>query len=137
MGDEELSTQTSRRARGIAAYARQFGMSEQEAEATFVATFGREFAEEAFNATGGAAWHGPSLTPRERSLIVIAVLATLGGVESRLEGHIRWAFDHGATLDEVRSALLLVANYAGFARASVALEVVAEQIHAMRSPDQD
>jgi 4-carboxymuconolactone decarboxylase len=119
-----------RRQRGLAAYASQFGMSEGEVEEYFVSTFGREFAEEAFSATGGAAWSGTSLTARDRSLIVIAILATLGGVEQRLAGHVRWAERNGATEEEIRSTMTLVANYAGFARASVAMEVVSAELAA-------
>jgi alkylhydroperoxidase/carboxymuconolactone decarboxylase family protein YurZ len=112
----------SRRARGIARYADQFGISEPEVEQAFLSTFGAEFAEEAFQATGGAAWNDGPITLRERSLVVVAILAAIGGVESRLTGHLRWALQHGATIEELRATLLMVANYAGFARASVALE---------------
>lgn len=115
-------SEDSRRARGIARYADQFGISEPEVEQAFLATFGTEFAEEAFQATGGAAWNDGPISLRERSLIVVAILAALGGVESRLSGHLRWALQHGATVEELRATLLMVANYAGFARASVALE---------------
>ena len=115
-------SEDSRRARGIARYADQFGISEPEVEQAFLATFGTEFAEEAFQATGGAAWNDGPISLRERSLIVVAILAALGGVESRLSGHLSWALQHGATVEELRATLLMVANYAGFARASVALE---------------
>lgn len=118
------ASEDSRRARGIARYADQFGISEPEVEQAFVTTFGAEFAEEAFQATGGAAWNDGPITLRERSLIVVAILAAMGGVESRLTGHLRWALQHGATLEELRATLLMVANYAGFARASVALEAL-------------
>ncbi|MFM8349754.1 MAG: carboxymuconolactone decarboxylase family protein [Actinomycetales bacterium] len=112
----------SRRARGIARYADQFGISEPEVEQAFLSAFGAECAEEAFQATGGAAWNDGPITLRERSLVVVAILAAIGGVESRLTGHLRWALQHGATIEELRATLLMVANYAGFARASVALE---------------
>ena len=119
-----------RRSRGLAAYASQFGLSVEQVEEYFVTTFGKEFAEEAFNATGGSAWHGTALQLRERSLLVIAILATIGGVEQRLAGHVRWALRHGATEEEIRSAMILVANYAGFARASVAMEVISAELAA-------
>jgi 4-carboxymuconolactone decarboxylase len=116
------AAEDSRRARGIARYADQFGISGPEVERAFLSTFGAEFAEEAFQATGGAAWNDGPITLRERSLVVVAILAAIGGVESRLTGHLRWALEHGATIEELRATLLMVANYAGFARASVALE---------------
>lgn len=119
-------TDRERRQRGLAVYASQFGMPESEVEAYFLSTFGSEFAEEALQASGGAAWHGPGLDDRTRSLIVIAILASLGGVESRLAGHARWALRRGVSADEIRSVMTLVANYAGFARASVALESISD-----------
>jgi 4-carboxymuconolactone decarboxylase len=126
-----------RRTRGIAAYASQFGVSEAEAERTFVERFGRRFAEEAFNAAGGGAWEADSLSLRDRSLIVVAVLAAQGGVESRLRVHVRWAIEHGATAAELEALACLLANYVGFARASTALEVIREELRAIGGPPGD
>ena len=80
-------------------------------------------------------WGEGPLSLRERSLIVIAILATLGGVEQRLVGHVRWAIDHGATADEVRSTMTMVANYAGFARASIGLEVAHRELARLDGSD--
>ena len=113
-----------RRANGIALYADQFGLSVEEVEAYFINTYGKEFAEEAFQATGGGAWESNHLDLRVRSLIVLTSLATLGGAESRIRNHTKWALRHGVTVHEIQSAMALVANYAGFARASVAMEAV-------------
>ena len=126
-----------RRRRGIAAYASQFGVSEAEAERTFVERFGRRFAEEAFCAAGGGAWEADSLSLRERSLIVVAVLAAQGGVESRLRVHVRWAIEHGATAAELEALACLLANYVGFARASTALEVIREELRGVGVPPDD
>lgn len=120
-----------RRKRGIAAYASQFGVSEVEAERTFVERFGRRFAEEAFNAAGGGAWEEDGLSLRDRSLIVLAVLAAQGGVESRLRPHVRWAIEHGATPAELDALGSLLANYVGFPRASVALETIRDELRQM------
>jgi 4-carboxymuconolactone decarboxylase len=130
-------TEPDRRERGIAVYASQFGVSEAEAEQTFVERFGGRFAEEAFNAAGGGAWEADSLTLRERSLIVVAALAAQAGVESRLRTHVRWAVEHGATADELEALAVLLANYVGFPRASVALEVIRDELRTMGiSPDE-
>jgi 4-carboxymuconolactone decarboxylase len=126
-----------RRKRGIAAYASQFGVSEAEAERTFVERFGRRFAEEAFNAAGGGAWEADSLSLRDRSLIVVAVLAAQGGVESRLRVHVRWAIEHGATAAELEALACLLGNYVGFPRASTALEVIREELRAVGVPPDD
>ena len=65
-----------------------------------------------------------------RSLLVIAILSTQGGVEPRLRGHINWALENGVTEDEIRSLMTLVANYAGFPRASMALEALNAELAA-------
>jgi alkylhydroperoxidase/carboxymuconolactone decarboxylase family protein YurZ len=116
-----------RRQRGVAAYASQFGVPEAEVERLFLERFGRRFAEQAFHAAGDA-WQDDSLSLRDRSLIVLAVLATQGGVESRLRPHVRWALEHGATPAELDALACLVAAYAGFPRASVALETIRDEL---------
>jgi 4-carboxymuconolactone decarboxylase len=116
-----------RRQRGVAAYASQFGVAEAEVERLFLERFGRRFAEEAFH-VAGEAWQDDSLSLRDRSLIVLAVLATQGGVESRLRPHVRWALEHGATPAELDALACLVAAYAGFPRASVALETIRDEL---------
>jgi 4-carboxymuconolactone decarboxylase len=116
-----------RRQRGVAAYASHFGVPEAEVERLFLERFGRRFAEEAFHVAGDA-WQDDSLSLRDRSLIVLAVLATQGGVESRLRPHVRWALEHGATPAELDALACLVAAYAGFPRASVALETIRDEL---------
>jgi 4-carboxymuconolactone decarboxylase len=125
-----MTTDEERRARGIRTYAAQFGLPEHEVETQFVREYGERFAEEAFSATGGGAWHSGTLDLKQRGLIVIAILAALGGVEPRLRGHVRWALDNGATEDEIETVVALVANYAGFPRASMAQEAIRAELDA-------
>ncbi len=120
-----------RRDRGLGMYSAQFGVDATEVEEYFLSTFGPVFAEEAFQATGGAAWSEGTLELKYRGLVVIGILAALGGVETRLRGHVTWALANGATPEEIETTVLLVANYAGFARASVAQEVVRDAISAV------
>lgn len=129
MADGERSVE--RRRRGLEAYASQFGVPAAEAERIFRERFGARMAEEAFHAAGGTAWEDDALSLRDRSLVVVAVLAALGGVESRLRPHVRWALEHGATPQELDALVCLVANYAGYARASVAMEAVREELAAL------
>jgi alkylhydroperoxidase/carboxymuconolactone decarboxylase family protein YurZ len=122
-----------RRRRGRAAYASQFRVPEAEAEEALAKIVGPRMAAEAVLAAGGA-WHEDDpLTLRERSLVATAILAAQGGAERRLAGHVRWAFDHGATTEELESVGGLVALYAGYARASIAMEVVRAE-EARRQP---
>lgn len=114
---------SERRRRGIEAYASQFRIEPKDVEPQLTEAFGERFAEEAINAAGGA-WPDDALSLRDRSLIVVAALVVQGGADERLRTHVRWALDHGATREELEAVVTLLAVYAGFPRASVAMEVV-------------
>lgn len=119
---------SERRERGIRMYASQFDMPEDRVEAFFAEHFGERMAEEAFNASGGSAWVEGPLSLRDRSLVVLAALTALGGAEERMRPHVRWAIEHGATPDEIDALVCLLAVYVGYARASVAMEVVRDEL---------
>jgi 4-carboxymuconolactone decarboxylase len=116
-----------RAARGRAAYAGQFRLPEAEAVAELQRTIGERMAAEAINAAGGA-WVDDCLSLRDRSLVVVTALAAQGGVDARLRGHVRWALDHGVTPEELEALAALLAVYAGYPRASVAMEVIREVV---------
>jgi 4-carboxymuconolactone decarboxylase len=61
----------------------------------------------------GQVWADPALSPRDRSLITVSVLAALGRNE-QLRGHLGRAMDNGLTKDELATALTHVAFYAGW-----------------------
>ncbi len=124
----------TRRARGIAAYASQFGIPEEEVEAHLTSLVGPRMAREAIIAQGGGAWEEGVLSLRDRSLIVLASLITLGGAEARLRGHVRWAVEHGVTPAQIEELGTLLAIYAGYARASTAMETIREALAAMEQP---
>ena len=112
---------------GLDAYASQFGIAREDVPEWFAERFGKRFGEEAINAAGGA-WSDDCLTLRDRSLIVVAALVSQGGVESRLRGHVRWAIAHGSTREELEALVTLLAVYVGYPKASVALEVVRDEL---------
>lgn len=60
----------------------------------------------------GACWGRDGLPRRTRSLIVLAILGTLGRDEE-FELHFRGALRNGCTLEELRDALFHIAVYAG------------------------
>ena len=93
----------------------------------FAERFGTRFGAEAINAAGGA-WVDDVLSLRDRSLIVVAALVAQGGVDDRLRGHVRWAVAHGSSRDELEALVTLLAVYAGYPKASVAMEVVREEL---------
>ena len=113
--------------RGLDAYASQFGIPRADVLQWFTDRYGERFGTEAINAAGGA-WADDALSLRDRSLVVVAALIALGGVEERLRGHVRWAIDHGSSRDELEALASLLAVYVGYARASVGLEIIREEL---------
>jgi 4-carboxymuconolactone decarboxylase len=87
--------------------------------------------EELTSAFGfGDLWSRPGLGRRDRSLVAMAVTATLRA-HPQLAWHVRGALGAGVTPAEVREALIAVAGLAGLPAAWSALEV-AEPIIAER-----
>lgn len=125
-GDEH-----TRRARGIAAYASQFDIPAEEVEGYLGSLIGPRMAAEAISAQGGGAWEEGVLSLRERSMIVLASLITQGGAEARLRGHARWAVAHGVTPTEIEELATLLAIYAGYPRASTAIEAIRAELDLM------
>jgi alkylhydroperoxidase/carboxymuconolactone decarboxylase family protein YurZ len=118
--------------RGLDAYASQFGIPREDVAQWFTDRYGDQFGTEAINAAGGA-WSDDRLSRRDRSLVVVTALMALGGVEDRLRGHVRWAIDHGSTRDELEALGALLAVYVGYARASVGLEIIREELDRLDS----
>lgn len=64
----------------------------------------------------GDVWTRPALSRRDRSFIVISVLAALN-MTHELEIHLQGARNHGVTPAEIEEMLLTLAVYGGFPRA--------------------
>ncbi len=118
----------SRRERGIAVYASQFGIAESEVERYLGGLIGERMAGEAISAQGGNAWADEPLSLRDRSLVVLASLITQGGAESRLRGHVRWAVQHDVTPEQIEELATLLAIYAGYPRATTAMESIRAEL---------
>jgi alkylhydroperoxidase/carboxymuconolactone decarboxylase family protein YurZ len=112
---------------GLDAYASQLGIEKSDVPEWFADRFGERFGREAINAAGGA-WPDDALSLRDRSLVVVASLVTQGGVESRLRSHVRWAVEHGSNRDELEALVTLLGVYVGFAKASVGMEIVRDEL---------
>ncbi|WP_432970025.1 carboxymuconolactone decarboxylase family protein [Dactylosporangium sp. CA-233914] len=76
----------------------------------------------------GEVWKRPELSPRDRSLVTVACLATNGSTD-QLVYHIGLAQENGCTQEEIVEALTHLAFYAGWPRAMSAM-VVAKQVFA-------
>jgi 4-carboxymuconolactone decarboxylase len=61
---------------------------------------------------------------KQRELIAIASLATMGGCDKQLGTHVRGAFNVGLTESEVVEAVMTLVPYIGFPKALNALAVV-------------
>ena len=70
----------------------------------------------------GSVWSRPGISRRERSMITIALLAALGH-EEEVAMHVRASANTGASIDDVKEALLHVAVYAGVPAANRAFKV--------------
>lgn len=79
-------------------------------------------------AAWGNLWSRSEWTRRERSIVTITLLAALGHYDE-MAMHIRATARTGATLSDVREALLHVAIYAGVPTANTAFRV-AKQVFA-------
>jgi 4-carboxymuconolactone decarboxylase len=61
----------------------------------------------------GDVWKRPGLSPRDRSLVTVSVLAALHRPE-QLDSHLRIALQNGLSTDELVEALTHLAFYAGW-----------------------
>lgn len=74
--------------------------------------FGADFQEFVTEYCWGASWGRESLSRRDRSLLNLVIIGTLGRTaEFRL--HTRGALRNGVTVDEIRDALIHLSVYAG------------------------
>ncbi len=76
----------------------------------------------------GTVWASDGITPRERSMLTLAILAALGNFEE-IPMHIRATERTGASRTDVLEAFQHVAIYAGVPRANHALKL-AKQTYA-------
>ena len=87
--------------------------------------FDADFQEYITSNAWGDVWSRPGLTKRERSLVVIALMAALGHDEE-LAMHIRATKNTGASKEDVKEVLLQTAVYAGVPAANRAFKIAKE-----------
>ncbi len=78
----------------------------------------------------GSVWSRPDLTPRERSIVTLALLAAQGNHEE-IAMHTRATANTGASPEDLREAMLHVAVYAGVPRANHAIKIIKETLKEM------
>lgn len=118
-----MSTQAERRAKGIDVL-RTLGGSEDGSPAaqSLVARHGA-LGSFAVDHVLGTLWSRPQLSRRDRSLIVVTFLGTIGAVDE-LRAHANGALNHGVTRSEIEEVVLQIAGYAGFPMAMQAARIV-------------
>ena len=124
MGASTDAAPDVRRARGVAAYARIFGVPEDQLATAFASRVGPVFAEEQLQAAGGAAWADPALSGRDRSVAIVTALVAQGVTGDRLVAHLDLARRNGLDDDALTALMVLLASYLGYAHASLAMEII-------------
>lgn len=81
----------------------------------------------------GDVWRRPDLSPRDRSLVTIAILIATGKTP-QLAGHLARGFDNGLQPLETSGVLAHLAIYSGWPNAVSALQVY-DQVYAARKVD--
>src|SRR5438105_10158802 len=74
------------------------------------------------NVLFGEVWKRAELSPKERSLVTVAALTTMGNTD-QLVFHVDFAKQNGATEDELIEAITHLAFYAGWPKAIAAMTV--------------
>lgn len=71
---------------------------------------------------------------RQRELVAISSLATMGGCDAQLETHVHGAFNVGLTEGEIVEAVMTLIPYIGFPKALNAMAVVKRVIEKRARP---
>ena len=112
--ESERLSDAERRARGAEVMARLSGNNQSNPDEALAALAGKlgPLGAYGIDFAFGEVWARPELSRRDRSLLVVSVLATLGRGEE-LDIHIPAAVRHGVTQIELEELMLTVFAYAG------------------------
>ena len=119
MGTQERT----RRERGIARLAE---LDDEPGGEAFLANLG-DLGDLTVDFVFGDVHARDGLAVRERELLIVAVLAALGGLEPQVRAHIRAAQAIGVTDVEREETIIQIAPYAGVPRAINAMKVLREE----------
>jgi 4-carboxymuconolactone decarboxylase len=107
---------------GLELRRRMFGKAGAEDALNNASPFRRRFEEIVTEQCFGEAWNQPPLDHKTRSMLTIAILATLGR-SPQLKYHVQGAIANGVTRDEIRETLMQVWLYAGIPAAAEGFNV--------------
>ncbi|MBN9441507.1 4-carboxymuconolactone decarboxylase [Bosea sp. (in: a-proteobacteria)] len=111
-----------RYAQGMAT--RRSVLGERYVDATVANTdpFTEDFQRLITESAWGTVWSRDTISKRERSMLTIALLAALGH-HDEVAMHVRATRNTGASMDDIKEALLHVAIYAGVPAANHAFKI--------------
>lgn len=127
---------TARRETGMATRRRILGDAHVDRAEAAKTAFDAPFQTLVTEAAWGTVWAGDGITPRERSMLTLALLAGLGNFDE-IAMHIRATANTGASMHDVREAFQHVAIYAGVPRANRALQIAKRTYAEMEAENAD
>ncbi|MBC7158265.1 MAG: 4-carboxymuconolactone decarboxylase [Rhodobacteraceae bacterium] len=125
---------TDRQAQGMATRRKVLGDAHVDRAEAAKTEFDRPFQDLITEAAWGHVWSRDTISPRERSMLTIALLAGLGNFDE-IPMHVRATANTGASRADVMEALLHVAIYAGVPRANHAIRIARDTFDAMEARD--
>ena len=124
-----------RHATGMATRRSVLGDAHVDLAAAQATAFDADFQTFITEGAWGTVWSRPGLTPRERSLITIALLAA-GGHDEEVALHVRATRNTGASPADILEAMLHVAVYAGVPAANHAIKIAKATLAEMSAAPQ-
>jgi 4-carboxymuconolactone decarboxylase len=118
-----VSDESARRTRGLARLAE---LHDEPGGEEFLAGLG-DLGDLTVDFVFGDVHAREGLGIRERELVIVAVLASLGGLEPQVRAHIRAARAIGVSDRELEETVVQIAPYAGFPRAINAMKILREE----------
>ncbi|HCO61214.1 MAG TPA: hypothetical protein DIT58_13625 [Porticoccaceae bacterium] len=112
-----------RRALGLEVLKNLTGAPDPEAAAQALEQANGALASFVIDGLFGDLWSRSAMNKRDRSLIAVAALTTLGLFDPPLRTNIRGAINHGLTPTEIREIITHLCGYAGFPKAIEAMTV--------------
>ena len=117
-----MSEPTERYKLGMVTRRAVLGDAHVDAASAAITDFDADFQTLITETAWGSLWSRPEISKRERSMITVALLAALGHSDE-VAMHIRATRNTGASLADIREALLHVAVYAGVPAANHAFKI--------------
>lgn len=122
MGGEVVADMRDRFTQGMATRRSVLGERYVDAAVANTDAFTDDFQTLITEGAWGTVWSRDTISTRERSMLTIALLAALGH-HDEMAMHVRATRNTGASMDDVKEALLHVAIYAGVPAANHAFKI--------------